>query len=135
MRITPCSVHDENTRVLAHGLGECLGTLLDDDVAPADLAREGRVERRALGVFAVDKFGDVDLVPEAGFAGLALDRGAVDGEVSEVSEELLSTVLALNELEPLGSIVDELEGVSGDALVRFILELTVVQVLPPMKTS
>ena len=43
---------------------------------------------------------------------LALDRAAVNGEVAEVSEQLLCTVLALNELEKLRRIIDELRCVS-----------------------
>ena len=39
---------------------------------------------------------------------LTFDRAAVDGEVTEVGEELLGTVLALDELEELGGVVDEL---------------------------
>ena len=39
---------------------------------------------------------------------LALDRAAVDSEVAEVSEQLLRAVLALDELEEVGRVVDEL---------------------------
>ena len=39
---------------------------------------------------------------------MALDRAAVDGEVAEVSEQLLRAVLALDELEEVGRVVDEL---------------------------
>ena len=39
---------------------------------------------------------------------LALDRAAVDGKVAEVSEQLLRAVLALNELEKVGRVVDKL---------------------------
>lgn len=44
---------------------------------------------------------------KAGLSRLSLDGGTVDDEVSEVSEELLSTVLRGDELEELGSVVDE----------------------------
>ena len=45
---------------------------------------------------------------ESGLARLSLDSRAVDDKVSEVGEELLSTVLRGDELEELRSVVDEL---------------------------
>lgn len=39
---------------------------------------------------------------------LTLDGASIDGKVSKISEELLSAVLALDELEEVGGIVDEL---------------------------
>ena len=39
---------------------------------------------------------------------LALDRTAIDGDISEISEELLSAVLRLHKFKQLGRIVDEL---------------------------
>ena len=108
MRVAPGGVHDEHAGVLADGLGEGLGAVLDDDVAPADFAREGGVGGGSVGVRAVDELGNDDLFPEARFSLLTFDRGTVDGEVSEVTEELLGTVLALNELEQLRSVVNEL---------------------------
>ena len=108
MSVAPRRVHDEHTRVLADGLRKCLGALLDDNVTPADFAGEGSVCRRAVRVFTVDKLGNDNLVLEAGLADLSLDGGAIDCEVSKVSKELLGTVLALNELEELLRVVDEL---------------------------
>ena len=108
MSIAPCRVHNEYTGVLANGLGECLWALLDNDVTPADFAGERSVGRRPAGVFAVDKLGNDNLVLEAGLADLSLDGGAIDCEVAKVSKELLGTVLALNELEELLRVVDEL---------------------------
>lgn len=84
MGITPGRVHDEHAGVLANGLGERLGALLDDDVAPAELAWHGGVEWGAVGVFAVGELGDVDFGSETRLALLALDGRAVDGEVAEV---------------------------------------------------
>jgi hypothetical protein len=44
---------------------------------------------------------------------LALDRAAIDGNISEVRKELLSAVLRLHKFEQLGRIVDELRWVSA----------------------
>ena len=38
---------------------------------------------------------------------LSFDRASVDSKVSQVSQELLGTVLAANEREELGSVIDE----------------------------
>ena len=108
MRVTPRRVHDEHTRVLADSLRERLRAVFHDDVAPADFAREGGVGGGSVGVRAVDKLGDDDLFPEARFSLLTFDRGTVDGKVSEVAEELLGAVLALNELEQLRCVINEL---------------------------
>ena len=136
MRVTPGRVHDEHTRVLANGLRECLGALLDDDVTPSKLAREGRVEWGSIGVLAVRKLGNDDLVFQARLALLTLDRRAIDGQVSEVSEQLLRTVLALDQLEKLGGVIDELQYVCEHVIqVDILVKPTVVHVLPPMKTS
>jgi hypothetical protein len=45
MGITPSGVHDESTRILANGLSERFRSLLDDDVAPSNLAWLAAVER------------------------------------------------------------------------------------------
>jgi len=39
---------------------------------------------------------------------LSLNGASVDGKVSEVRKEFLGTVLALDELEQVGSVIDEL---------------------------
>jgi hypothetical protein len=44
---------------------------------------------------------------------LTLDRTSIDGEVSKIGQELLCTILALDELEKIWGIINEL-----DALVR-----------------
>lgn len=48
--VAPGGVHDQATRITTYGLGECLGTLLDDDLAPADFAGDGDVDGRDIGV-------------------------------------------------------------------------------------
>jgi len=105
--ITPCGVHDEGTRVLPDSLGERLGTMFDNDVAPANSAGHGGVERGSGRVFPVGELRDDDVGLETGFANLTLDGTSVDGEVSKVGKEFLGTVLTLHELEEIGSVVNE----------------------------
>jgi hypothetical protein len=45
MGITPSGVHDESARILANGLSERFGSLLDNDVAPSNFAWLTAVER------------------------------------------------------------------------------------------
>jgi hypothetical protein len=104
--ITPGRVHDQASGILANSLGERLWSLLDDDVPPALSARLSRVERRTVRVLALERWDD-DLIGQAGLAGLTLDRAAVDGDITEVREDLLGTVLALNEAEEVRRVVDE----------------------------
>lgn len=66
--ITPGGVHDERSGILANGLGERLGALLDDDVAPSELARRGGVERSTLGVGPVGELGDLNFGLETGLS-------------------------------------------------------------------
>jgi hypothetical protein len=105
--ITPGSVHDERSGILADSLGEGFGTVLDDNVAPSDLARESGVERRAVGVIPVLELGNDDFGLEAWFSlrsnyqrwikgarghvvettySLTLDGASIDGKVSKVGE-------------------------------------------------
>ena len=53
MGIAPSGVHDEGARIFAYGLGKCLWTFLDDDVAPTNLAWHTRVEGSTVGVLRV----------------------------------------------------------------------------------
>ena len=48
-----------------------------------------------------------DLALELGLTDLALDAAAVDGNVAEVGEQLLGTVLRADQSEELGGVVDE----------------------------
>ena len=69
MRIAPCCVHDEYTRIVAHGFGECLRTVFDDDVTPAFLAGYRAVEGRSvLRIFQVLEGGNDDVVFKTRFA-------------------------------------------------------------------
>lgn len=126
--ISPGSVHDKGTGVSADCFGECLGALLDNDVAPPGEARRGDIQRRSiLGVLAVLELRDDDVLPETGFAliaefsrndtektricstyNLTLNGATVYGEITKVGEQLLCAVLTLNQFEELGGIVNEL---------------------------
>lgn len=68
MSVSPGRVHDQDTRISADGFGESLGTLLENDLAPALFAREGGIKGRSLGIFAVDEFGDDNFFLESRFA-------------------------------------------------------------------
>jgi hypothetical protein len=66
---------------------------------------------------------------------LAFDRATVDGEITEVRKQFLGPVLALYQFEELGGIVDELLRGLRNGNAKITVLITVVQVLPPMKTS
>jgi hypothetical protein len=66
---------------------------------------------------------------------LAFDRATVDGEITEVRKQFLGPVLALYQFEELGGIVDELLRGLRNGNAKITVLVTVVQVLPPMKTS
>ena len=68
MCITPRRIHNERARVLADGLCKSLRSFLNDDVPPADFARECCVERGAIGIIATLKRGDDDFILETGFS-------------------------------------------------------------------
>lgn len=115
--IAPCGVHDQCARVSTNCFSELFGTLLDDDITPTSLAREGRIQRRTiLRILAVFELGNDDVFSEARFSLkerlvsiliiylnlfietyiLALDRTTVDSKISKVSKKFLGTVLALH---------------------------------------
>jgi hypothetical protein len=102
--ISPGGVHEKAALVLANSLGEGLGALLKDDLPPTLLAGLADVNLLAGGV---EEFRRNDLALELGLANLALDGAAVDGNVCEVGQQLLSAVLAADEVEQLRGIVDE----------------------------
>lgn len=102
--ITPGSVHEKASLVRANGLGKGLGALLNNNVSPALLARLADVN---LGAIRADNFRDDDVALELGLTDLALDGASVDSNVTEVSKELLGSVLAAEEVKQLGGIVDE----------------------------
>jgi hypothetical protein len=67
VRITPRSVHNKRTRVLADGLGESFWSFLDDNVPPAIFTGECSFEGRPIRVLSVREFGDDNLLLETGF--------------------------------------------------------------------
>jgi hypothetical protein len=88
--VAPGSVHDQATFVGANSLRKRGWTLLDEDVPPTLCARSTRVD---LVSSAVEDLRDRDFALELGLANLALDLAAIDCKISEICEELLSTVL------------------------------------------
>jgi hypothetical protein len=102
--VSPRCVHQKTALVLANSLGKGLGALLNDDVAPALLARLADIE---LGTLRGVESGGKDLLLQLGLANLALDAATVDGNVTKVSKETLSAVLRANKVEELRSIINE----------------------------
>lgn len=90
--------HDEDSGVVTNCLGESSRTLLLDDVPPSNGTRGRSVENLGF-VLGVDKSRDRDLLLETGLSSLSLDGRTVDDKVSEVGEELLSSVLTGDKVE------------------------------------
>lgn len=111
--VTPGGIHDQATGVLPNSLGKGLRALLYNDVTPADGARNGGVERGPLWIFPVGELGDDGIGLETGFTNLTFDAAAVDCKVTKVSQELLGTVLTLDEFEEVRGIVNELKVNAG----------------------
>jgi hypothetical protein len=128
--------HDEDSRVVTNSLGESFGSLLLDDVTPSDSAGHRGVDRLGV-VLGIDESGDGDLVEESGLSNLSLDARAVDDEVSEVGEDLLSSVLTRDEVEERRSVVDELgrRRSASSSRPSTLAQLTVVQVSPATNVS
>ena len=70
MGVTPRRVHDQAAWVRADGLGKCLGTVVDNNVAPADLAWESCVgeDLGVVRVVAALELRDLDLRLETRFS-------------------------------------------------------------------
>lgn len=102
--ISPCSVHEKAALVITNSLGKGLGALLKNDASPTLLRGLADVNLLAGGS---EEFGRDDLALELGLANLARDRAAVDGNIAEVCQQLLCTVLATHKVEQLRGIVDE----------------------------
>jgi len=105
MRVTPCGVHEQAALVRSYCLAKTLWALLEDDVSPTRLAWLADVERLLCRVINQRWHNDVAL--ELRLANLTLDLAAIDNKIAEVCQQLLSTVLAADEGEECGSIVDE----------------------------
>ena len=104
MGVTPGRVHDKTSLVGADGLGEAFGAIVEDNVPPALRAGCRCVDSFPLEIV---ELGDLDLAPEFGLTNLALDLATVDGKLSEISEELLGSVLGANEVEEGGRVIDK----------------------------
>ena len=102
--ITPGGVHDQATLVGTHGLGPSLGALLVKDLLPALSGGRRDIERLA-GSVVEDRLDNVAL--EFGLADLALDAATVHGDIAQVSEQLLSTVLTTDQGKQFGGIINE----------------------------
>jgi len=102
--VTPSSVHEQASLVLADCLGKSLGALLQEDVSPALLGRLGDINLLTTGA---DNLGYDDVGLEFGLADLALDAATVDGYITKVGKQFLSTVLAANQIEELRSIINK----------------------------
>jgi hypothetical protein len=110
--VTPGGVHEKSSLVLADSLGESLRSLLDQDVSPSSLARNGDIDLLSGGIV---ESGEDDVTLELGLSDLSLDGRSVDSNVSEISKKLLSTVLGLHQREERRSVIDESgPAVSGD---------------------
>lgn len=86
------------------GLGKRFRALVLDDVPPTLGAGLTRVDDLTL-VILDRRYKSVSL--ETGFASLTGDGRSVDGHITEVSEQLLRSVLGPNESEQLGCVIDE----------------------------
>lgn len=104
--ISPGRVHNQTTRVRTNSLGECFGAFVDDNVPPTFLTRLAGVQ--FLGrVLSILQRGNSGFVLETGLTVLTLDGTAVDSEVTKVGQKLGSSVLTGDQLEEIGSIIDE----------------------------
>jgi hypothetical protein len=102
--ITPGCVHNEAALIGSDSLSEGSWALLVDDVLPSLSARNTHVD----GLPTVVEYRGHDYVTlEFGLANLTFNAAAIDGKISEVLKQLLSTVLTADQLEQLGSIIDE----------------------------
>lgn len=106
MGISPGGIHDQTTRVCSNSLGECFGPFVDDNVSPTFLTRLAGVQllRR---VFSILQGGNSGFVLETRLSVLALDGTTVNREVTEVGQKLGSSVLTCDQLEEIGSVIDE----------------------------
>jgi hypothetical protein len=104
MSITPSCVHEKTTLVLSDGLSECFRAFLNNNVSPTLLARYRSVN---LLPSLIKEFWHDDITLELRLSNLSLDAASVDGKVSQVSQQLLGTILAANEIEQLRGIIDE----------------------------
>jgi hypothetical protein len=104
MGITPGGIHEKSTLIGTNSLGKCLWALLNKDVSPTLGAWLRSIE---LAAILIMKFWNDDLALELWLTNLALDARTVDGNITKICKQLLSTVLGANQVEELWSIIDE----------------------------
>lgn len=102
--ITPSGIHYEHRLVGTNGLGESLGTLFEQDLAPTLGARLAHVD---LVAGLIKEIGNHNVALELGLTDLSLDAASVDSNVTQVCQELRSAVLAVDHVEQLWGLVDE----------------------------
>jgi hypothetical protein len=126
--IAPCRIHNKSPRICPDSPSEGLGSFLDEDVTPPDLAGNRCIKwGSVLRVIAILEFRNNDFIFEArlslrlkSFAEcpheyalivtykLTLDGTAVDGNVAQICEQFLGTVKALYQSEEVRGVVNEL---------------------------
>jgi hypothetical protein len=94
--VTPSCVHNQTTLVGANGFGKSLWALLNKNVSPSRLARDGCINDLTLGGL---EGGHNDIATEFWLSNLALDTASVNSQVSQVSQKLLGTILTANKVE------------------------------------
>lgn len=104
MGVTPGGIHQETSLVLADSLRKCFRALLNQDVSPALLAWYSGVD---LVSSIIMERGKDDLSLELGLANLSLNAAAVDGNVTKIGQQLLSSVLTADEVKETWGIINE----------------------------
>jgi hypothetical protein len=106
MSISPCGIHDKGSWIFTDGFREGFRTVLYDDVTPSDLAGEGSIET-SVGVLSALQYRNNDVGFKPRFTDLSLYGTPINSKISKVCQELLGTVLALNESEEVWGIINE----------------------------
>jgi hypothetical protein len=104
MGVTPRRVHEKAPLILPDGCGKSFGAFLNKNVSPALGGRYTSINLRSR---FVKEFWHDDVAFELGLSNLSFDAATVDCKVSQVRQQLLATVLATNQVEELGSIIDK----------------------------
>ena len=104
MGVTPSSVHDEAPFVLSNSICIRLWAFLINDVLPSLSARNGCVDNFAIVVI---KIRHDDIAFELRLTNLAFDATAIDGNITKISQQLLSSILTPNKRKQLGCIINE----------------------------
>jgi len=132
--VTPGGVHEQAALVVADSFGKGLGALLENNLAPTLGARLRNVD---LVSGIVQELGNDNLTLELRLTDLTLDAASVDSHVAKIGEELLSTVLAADEVEKFRSVINERGPAvaTDEGIVREEGALPMMLVNCPHKTS